>query len=61
MWRKTNQVLLICTNDGGIALVQGNRPVHKADVLENWFEQHTETKVLDCLSRSPDLNFIEHL
>ncbi|GBM93109.1 hypothetical protein AVEN_32036-1 [Araneus ventricosus] len=40
---------------------QGNAPCHKARIVLEWFEEHTdEFHLISCPLNSPDLNPMEH-
>ncbi|GBN73154.1 hypothetical protein AVEN_64453-1 [Araneus ventricosus] len=41
---------------------QGNAQCHKARIVLEWFEEHTdEFRLMSCLPNSPHLNPIEHI
>jgi hypothetical protein len=44
-----------------IVLVQDNRSMHTAPLVQDWFEDHPELVVLVWPSKSQDLNPIENL
>ncbi|KAI5643339.1 transposase domain-containing protein [Phthorimaea operculella] len=44
-----------------IIFVQDNCPIHRSHVVNEWFQQHSEVKVIPWPSKSPDLNPIENL
>jgi hypothetical protein len=44
-----------------IVLVQDNRSMHTAPLVQDWFEDHPELVVLIWPSKSPDLNPVENL
>ena len=48
--------------DGCGLFQQDNKPCHKAKMVQEWFEEHSNKfEVLSCPPNSPDLNPIEHL
>ena len=44
-----------------INFVQDNCPIHRARIVQSWFNAHEEVNVIPWPSRSPDLNPIENL
>ncbi|EFA10906.1 Transposable element Tc1 transposase-like Protein [Tribolium castaneum] len=47
--------------DGPIVFVQDNCPLHRANIIEDWFADHPQFQLLRWPARSPDLNPIENL
>ena len=43
----------------GIEFMQDNAPIHTANIIKNWFDEHG-IPLVDWPSYSPDLNPIEH-
>jgi len=44
-----------------ITFVQDNSAVHRARIVEDWFQNHPEIRRIQWPARSPDLNPIEHM